>query len=188
MRSSKYLGRMCLTAVALAWGTSASFAADVTAPPAPVVIGASPVGVAGPGCAGCETCPEGGAKSKFRPGLLHKDKNAPFNVTLCPGACYGYFQTQWRKWDDVCPYPYTGIGVSDAPRLPGAPLPPLPGGLGQPRPLDPKVTDPKMADPKKVEPKKNGPKKGSVLPPGNGGAYSSYHLPAIPVAPSKFAP
>ncbi|HSQ57814.1 MAG TPA: hypothetical protein VLM40_18975, partial [Gemmata sp.] len=35
-------------------------------------------------------------------------KKEPFAITLCPGACFGYFQTQWRKWDDVCPIPYIG--------------------------------------------------------------------------------
>jgi hypothetical protein len=186
---------MSLAAVALAWGAFASFAADVTPPPAPVVAG--PVIAGAPGCvsctAGCETCTHGVAKSncalcgKMLPGLLRKGQKAPFNVTLCPGSCFGYFQTQWRKWDDVCPYPYLGVGVSDAPRLPGAPLPPQGSGLNPPRPLDPKVTDPKKTDPKGTDPKMTDPKKVGAVPPSGGSAYHSY-LPAIPTAPGKFGP
>jgi hypothetical protein len=96
----------------------------------------------------------------------------PYQVHLCPGACFGYFQTQWRRWDEVCPYPYLGMGVNDAPRIPGTPMPPPKSGGGElapPRPLDPKV-----AEPKTVEPKKGG---GSDLPP----------LP-VPPLPNKFGP
>jgi hypothetical protein len=98
--------------------------------------------------------------------VLHKGGKAPFPVTLCPGACFGYFQTQWRKWDEVCPYPYLGMGPSggaqstNAPQTPGTG--PRPGELTQPRPVDPKMADPKMPDPKKT---------------------GSLNLPAIPVAP-----
>jgi hypothetical protein len=66
------------------------------------------------GCKSCESC--GGS-------WLHHHDKGPFVVNLCPGACFGYFQTQWRKWDDVCPYPYQGIGVSDAPRPPSPVIP-----------------------------------------------------------------
>ena len=96
-----------------------------------------------------------------------------YPVTLCPGACFGYFQTQWRKWDEVCPYPYLGVGVSDAMRTPGAAPPrPIPGSeLAPPRPVDPKTVDPKTVDPKKL------------------GANTPLY-PSIPTAPvtSKFGP
>lgn len=142
--------------VAFAWaGASAALAADVTAPPPPPAYGAYGAAPVAVGMPGCETCQHGVAKAScstcgkmFGKHLLHKDKNAPFPVTLCPGACFGYFQTQWRKWDEVCPYPYLGIGVNDAPRVPGT-MPPPGTGLAPPRPLDPKMTDPKMPDPKK---------------------------------------
>jgi hypothetical protein len=64
-------------------------------------------------------------------GNSNHHKKDPYPVTLCPGACFGYFQTQWRKWEEVCPYPYIGRGLSDAPRPTGT-LPP-------PRPFDPNV-------------------------------------------------
>jgi hypothetical protein len=132
-------------------------------------VAAAPVSV---GEGGCASCQHGAIKSacdtcgKFLGSHLHKGKKAPYPVTLCPGSCFGYFQTQWRKWDEVCPYPYLGQGVSDAPRQPGAAAPARPGTGGEltpPRPLDPKMTDPKM-------PEKTG------------------SLPPIPVVPSKFAP
>ncbi len=170
MSISKYFARLCLTTVAVAWVAFAAVAADVTPPPPPPIVGAAPVSVGAPGC---ETCQHGISKSncttcgKWLGTHLHKDKKAPFPVTLCPGSCFGYFQTQWRKWDEVCPYPYLGVGVSDAARLPGAMVPPPSGGLPPPRPVDPKMmTDPKMPDPKQT---------GSALP-------------AIPGVPSKFNP
>jgi len=95
--------------------------------------------------AGCPTCAAasssvGGCKSCGTSWFHHHDKG-PYVVNLCPGACFGYFQTQWRKWDDVCPYPYQGIGVSDAPKPPSPVLPGVskPGTtLPGPRPVDPK--------------------------------------------------
>lgn len=177
--SCSFIVRSALVAMAgaLAWaGASSALAADVTPPTPPVVVGAAPVSVGDPGCATCQTCQHGIAKSKCATcgrlfgSNLHRDKKAPYPVTLCPGACFGYFQTQWRKWDEVCPYPYLGVGVSDAPRQPAGVLNPPPGGLTPPRPLDPKMTDPKMPDPKKADPKKTG---GTALPP-------------IPVVQSKF--
>jgi hypothetical protein len=162
---------------AFAWGTSAP-AADVAVPPPPVAA-AAPVAVGeAPGCASCQSCEHGaGAAPKGRCSscgkLFHKER-PPFPVTLCPGSCFGYFQTQWRKWDEVCPYPYLGTGVSDAMRTPGAAPPrPAPSGseLTPPRPVDPSA--PKMIDPKKL---------GSNTP-----LYPS--VPLAPVtAPSKFAP
>ena len=150
---------------AFAWTGASAPAADVTPPPPPVV---APGAVSVGGAPGCETCQHGVAGGCATcgklGGLMHKDwlhKNkGPYPVTLCPGSCFGYFQTQWRKWDDACPYPYLGIGVGDAPRT----MTPPGTGLPQPRPIDPKMP----------EPKKTG----------------SLDLPSIPTAPtgSKFAP
>lgn len=170
------LVRSALVAMAttLVWGgVSTALAADVTPPPAPVY--GAPVTVGDPGCASCQSGQPALGRTKCNTcgklfgSNLHKDRKAPYPVTLCPGACFGYFQTQWRKWDDVCPYPYLGQGVTDAPRPPAGvlnPLPPGGGTLTPPRPLDPKMTDPKMPDPKKTG-------SGSSLPP-------------IPVVQSKF--
>jgi hypothetical protein len=161
MSIRSFFVRLSLKAAAVAvfaWGGSSVSAADVTVPPAPVAV-AAPVSVGAPGCATCqngggESCQHGAIRSKCNVcgkllgSHLHKDKKAPFPVTLCPGACFGYFQTQWRKWDEVCPYPYLGTGVSDAPKPPAGVLNPRPGtGLEAPRPLDPNA--PKMTEPKK---------------------------------------
>ena len=90
----------------------------------------------------------------------------PYVVNLCPGACFGYFQTQWRKWDDVCPYPYDGGVVVDPMMKPPVPhlspsdkLPPKNGDAVPP----PRVVDPKAGMP--------------VPPPGLGA------LPSIPPYP-----
>jgi hypothetical protein len=91
-------------------------------------------GAAGP-TVGCSTC---GKLLRGHNRFGHKNKNEPFQVNLCPGACFGYFQTQWRKWDDVCPYPYLGTGVSDAPKPPAPALPKSGTPLTPPRPIDPK--------------------------------------------------
>lgn len=152
---------------AFAWAGSSASAADVVPPAPPVTVTAAPVTVGDPGCASCQTCAHGVKGHCNVCDKWLKSKKAPFPVTLCPGACFGYFQTQWRKWDEVCPYPYLGQGVSDAAKTPGSVTSPRPGELGQPRSVDPK-----MPDPKKV---------GSV------------DLPAIPAAvvapavPNKFA-
>lgn len=96
-------------------------------------------GASGP-TVGCSTC---GKLLRGHARFGHKN-DGPFQVNLCPGACFGYFQTQWRKWEDVCPYPYIGHGVTDSPRRPTPVALPRPGGeLTPPRPIDPKATDPK---------------------------------------------
>ena len=160
---------------AFSWSGSTASAADTTPPPAPVSVSVSgaPVVAGAPGCASCQMCAHGAFKGhcdvcgKLLGSKLHKDKKAPFPVTLCPGACFGYFQTQWRKWDEVCPYPYLGTGVNEAARAPGAPTGPRPGELGQPRPIDQKMPEPKVPDTKKM---------------------GSLQMPAIPVAPTAVAP
>jgi hypothetical protein len=180
MSVSSYFARWATRVAAVAvfaWTGTSARAADV-APGAPPAGIAAPVSVGGGWAPGCETCQHGIAKGHCNTcgklltwDRLHKDKKAMYPVNLCPGACFGYFQTQWRKWDEVCPYPYLGIGVNDSMRLPGGVTPvapPRPGELTPPRPFDPK-----MMDPKKV---------GSNTP----------LLPSIPVAPapmtSKFGP
>ena len=138
-------------AVVLAvWSESSVSAADYPGIP-PAVVG-QPNTVASPApVSGCPTCtsaaaPATGCKSCAASGstwFFKREKGASA-VNLCPGACFGYFQTQWRKWDDVCPYPYQGVGVSDAPKPP-APTLPTPGKTGttvpSPRPVDPKPGD-----------------------------------------------
>jgi hypothetical protein len=156
---------MAAMIAAAAWAVPAR-AADEGRAAAPVYgapVSADPAGGtcatcggAGP-TVGCSTC---GKLLRGHARFGHKN-TGPFQVNLCPGACFGYFQTQWRKWEDVCPYPYIGHGVSDAPRRPTQTPPARPGELNPPRTLEPK----KMP-----------------APPGGG-------LPAIPdPMPGKFGP
>ncbi len=141
---------------ALATGSAADLrAADNNQMPVSGSFTWSPGPMAGPSCpscgggsfssgsSGCKSCQGGSCGgSWFKP----HDKG-PFVVNLCPGSCFGYFQTQWRRWDEVCPYPYQGIGVSDAPKPPAPALPAVtapggtttPGTLPGPRPVDPKT-------------------------------------------------
>lgn len=102
------------------------------------------------GCSSCGSCGRAPCDTTCISNLItkHNNKKVPFAVNLCPGACFGYFQTQWRKWDEVCPYPYQGTGVTDAPKPPSPHLPSVydrqppdrkgPGGvLPDPRPVKP---------------------------------------------------
>jgi hypothetical protein len=201
MAVSKFFARAAFVA-ALAWAGGEALGADVVPPRpiAPAVVGAPPVlgagpviveGEAGPG--GCATCQHGAAAgtcSRCAKWLaLHKHKGQ-FPVTLCPGACFGYFQTQWRKWDEVCPYPYLGTGVSDAGRLPGPVVAPKTGTeLTPPRTLDPKA--PKMPDPKKLGSAPVGAPAPKATPATATPVLKSYavsDLPPIPPAPGKFVP
>jgi hypothetical protein len=149
-------------AVVLAAGSGTNLgAADIPMVPAPVAGQYSqPATTVPPG--GCPTCAAAssqsmGAKSCPNCGshwFQHHTKG-PYVVNLCPGACFGYFQTQWRKWDDVCPYPYQGIGVSDAPK----PVAPVLPGISKPATT---IPTPRPVDTKPMS--------------------SNYTLPSIPVA------
>jgi hypothetical protein len=164
--------RLVAVTVLVLVGESAR-AADVSAPPAAAApVYGDPAAPAMPGCAACQGgayCQHGAIRGKcdvcgkLLGSNLHKlkHKKDPFPVTLCPGACFGYFQTQWRKWDEVCPYPYTGTGVSDAAKPISPSTNPRPAGTGleAPRTLEKGMTEPKKSD-----------------------------LPAIPNAGSKFGP
>ena len=176
MSISKLCASLTLTATAvLAWSDRAAFAAD-TPMPAPMTSAfgtAAQVSVGAPGCATCEHgVPAAGCTScgrKLLSGqLLHKNTHA--SASLCPGACFGYFQTQWRKWDEVCPYPYSGTGTGNNSAPPTGPFfPPnmTPPGTSLPTP---RPVDPKMVESKKV------------------GINSGSDLPVIPVPSNKFGP
>jgi hypothetical protein len=139
-------------AVVLAlWTDNSLYAADYPSVPAPVMGQAGMATTAAP-VSGCPTCGTAGPRvtgsscATCGSSWFHKHDKGPYVVNLCPGACFGYFQTQWRKWDDVCPYPYQGIGVSDAPRPPAPALPGIskPGTtIPGPRPVEPKTSDSK---------------------------------------------
>ena len=163
MSIRSFLARHAMKAIAVAvfaWAGSTASASDPYISP-----GAGPVAVGAPGC---ETCQHGAARSSCttcKPSLLFPKRNQPYPVNLCPGACFGYFQTQWRKWDEACPYPYVGQGLSDAPKppIPVVNVPrPGAGELNPPRPLDP------MKDIKRPEEKKSG----FDVPPIPGGKFN----------------
>ena len=141
MTSGRFLGRLAARAAVLVMAVGyvgIAVAADqpvVVAPAAPVVEGCPTCtdGAAGAPCgrAGCRTC---GGKFGHRAGC---NPPKPIAGQLRPGACFGYFQTQWHRWEDVCPLPYQGVGVNDAPRR----LPTVPGVLPAPT-LQPKSDAP----------------------------------------------
>jgi hypothetical protein len=148
MTVHKFILAAAVAVVLAVWTDSSVRAADYPPIPPPVMgqpnASAVPVpasscptcGAAAGHAAGCKSCSTCGSS------WYHKKDKGPYVVNLCPGACFGYFQTQWRKWDDVCPYPYQGIGVSDAPKPPAPALPAItkPGAttIPSPRPVDSK--------------------------------------------------
>jgi hypothetical protein len=117
--------------VAVLGGSGTALAVDETPAPKAVAVPAMPAGPSCPTCGGGPAVAGHGHGVCGRLGcgvaLFHK-KKAPYVVELCPGACFGYFQTQWHKWEDVCPLPYQGVGLSDAPRPAPGYIPPA----GQP--------------------------------------------------------
>jgi hypothetical protein len=176
-----------LTAAVLLVAGSGARAADPTpipgylAPPTGPV--AQPYVQSGGTCATCGHG-RGGVVSALRGGCgLHGSSckptcpthnKPPYVVNLCPGACFGYFQTQWRRWDEVCPYPYQGTGVSDAARPP-SPFLPSPSVSDRP-PVDKKGKDGgALPDPRPIDPKTGKP----IVPPPSGG------LPPIPPPPGN---
>jgi hypothetical protein len=159
-----------VAAVVVALGVAGTLAASDN-PPLP----AAPAAAAS--CANCAQpaapCPSCG---KSLLGHGHKCR-ITYEPHLCPGACFGYFQTQWHRWDEVCPIPYQGVGVSDAPPVP-TPRTTTPTPLGPPSKMPP------------VDQKKN-----TELPDPNGkgqlprqlplpaNTTGTNQLPTIPTAP-----
>lgn len=131
-------------ALVLLVGSGRAHASDTPVAPSPPA--AAPLAIPCPTCAAgapapapggswgkggsCKTCRTIGRKCSHCAHCY-----APY---LCPGACFGYFQTQWHRWEDVCPIPYQGTGVSDSPP-PATPYIPAPGAttpMGKP-PVEP---------------------------------------------------
>ena len=185
-----------LSAAALL-GLSAGVSRAADATPAPA---AAPAVEAGPACAtcaaeGCQTCSgkEGCHKNLLGGMHLHTKKvHVPY---LCPGACFGYFQTKWNRWEDVCGHYYQGINVSDAPKapIPAAKQPPTfgkPSGTGTG--TSPMLTPMPIPEGKAPIPSAPLPSP-SVVPPTPKtdlpiGPKAS-DLPPLPVVPpSKFSP
>ena len=104
---------------------------------------------------GCATCNGAAAAcdscGKVKKSLFHHHKTCtPYQTTLCPGACFGYFQTQWHRWENVCPIPYQGVGLTDAPARATPAIPPVvvpkatgsDGPVPKPLPMVPTVPAP----------------------------------------------
>jgi hypothetical protein len=95
-------------------------------------------------CTSCEVMPMASTRMKLSTDHhLQRKPLPPINVTLCPGACFGYFPTQWRSWDDAC-------GTTPSVPVPGyiPAFPPtsdvIPGKNGR-------APDPRSADPMKMK-------------------------------------
>ena len=166
-----------LTFVLGAVGTSGAADTPVAGPPqvllhasAPCATCAAPAGVpCGP------TCATAACRTHFgRPKL-------PYQTHLCPGACFGYFQTQWSKWEDVCPLPYQEQRYTDHPAQRTTPVTPVRAPADTKKPDTKKDADPKFNKDSKggeLPPPRTGPGIGAI-PMGRGTT-----LPAIPQAPN----
>jgi hypothetical protein len=90
--------------IVLLWAIPAGRASDAPRSAAPLLVVTKGSGGTCEVVGGsCEPCRTGSS------GILHRRK-APNDVTLCPDACFGYFPTQWRKWEDACPIPFVPTG------------------------------------------------------------------------------
>lgn len=147
MINQKIILTAVLAAVIALYVQSGGMTADLPgAPPPSAAPFSGPATVPAMGCLTCGAAAGTNTSDCKSCGTswFKKHTKGPYVVNLCPGACFGYFQTQWRKWDDVCPYPYQGVGVSDAPRPPAPVLPgvPKPGlTIPSPRPVETKPSD-----------------------------------------------
>ena len=162
MNVGRVLGRFSVVSLAVGYVGLAT-AADqpvVVAPAAPAVVGDV-----------CPTCTAGSAGAPCGKAGCGNGCNPkkPVVGQLRPGACFGYFQTQWHRWEDVCPLPYQGVGQNDAPqRTPFA----GPGGIPQAAPAAP--------------PKSDAPPKATPMPTRPVPGAKTGILPGIPAPDGKF--
>lgn len=183
----------------------------------PAAAGDGPLRGIGHGTAGGSSCADGNCDKHFtragsdcptcvngRFGIGWRKR--PTVPTLAPGACFGYFPTQWNRWEDVCPLPYSG--APEPPPGPKAaktaPLPdPRPAGdgadpkaKGSDQPITPKgagtgakgtdlpKTDLPKTDVPKTLPKTDLPK----APPGGDGPRGASGGAALPTIPTALPP
>jgi hypothetical protein len=107
----------------------------------------SSVYVLEPGCSTCTnaTVTASGGKT-CRPGLMGGVtlRHQPQGVYLSPNSCFGHFQTQWRKWEEVCPTPHIVVLPSADKEVQKKPN----GSIPEPRLVDPtKMKDSKLPPP-----------------------------------------
>ncbi len=159
MNVGRVLGRFAAVGVAVG-----SFGL-ATAADQPVVVAPAAPAVVGDVCPTCTAGPAGAPCGKAGCGNGCNPKK-PVVGQLRPGACFGYFQTQWHRWEDVCPLPYQGVGQNDAPLRT-----PFVGGVPQTVPGAP----PKSDAPPKLTPMPTTPM--PMTTPGTKGT------PGLPVPP-----
>jgi hypothetical protein len=165
-------------AVVLALGAArVARAADVPPPYscAPAALAAGPC--ASQGCtntgltrftASCRGVNSACANSSCETSRFPMHKKEPYVVNLCPGGCFGHFQTQWRKWDEVCP-------VQGVVEVMPPPIPPLPPSSDR-TPVDKKKNGDGLPPPRVIDPKIGMP----IPPPPPPGVGT---LPAVPLYP-----
>jgi len=127
------------------WCSSPACAGDIPAPSGVSAVIVHPGG----NCTACEVVPMSHTRVRLTPHhnwLENHKPLPPITVNLCPGACFGHFQTQWRKWEDACPYPYTGSYDPIRPEIPNIPSASdaAPGKNGT-------LPDPRIGEPKKMK-------------------------------------
>lgn len=107
MKVGRILGRIAVVGLAVGYVGLATAADEPI-----VVVPADPAAA----CATCTTGP-GGAPCNLGGCKTCNGCNPkkPVVGQLRAGACYGYFQTQWHRWEDVCAIPYQGVGLNDSP-------------------------------------------------------------------------
>ena len=99
-------------------------------------------------CSSCEVLPSATTKMQLsgEHGIHKHIRPLPAKpITLCPGACYGYFPTQWRSWDEAC-----GI-VHVAPPIPGMMTPAIPPSSDATPGKNGRAPDPRSVDPMKMK-------------------------------------
>jgi hypothetical protein len=87
-------------------------------------------------CTSCEVVPTASTYMRLsgeHPLLKHRKPLPTKTIDLCPGACFGYFPTQWRTWDEACGLP----GHGAAPMIPPADPAYKNGRAPNPRSVDP---------------------------------------------------
>jgi hypothetical protein len=181
MNVGRALSRLAARAAAL--GLAAGYVGLAVAADEPARVAPAAPAVAAPEI--CPTCTAGDARAPGgKAGCARCGHRAGCNPKkpvvgeLRPGACFGYFQTQWHRWENVCPLPYQGVGIPDAPQ--GLPLPGSTGITPKAAPV-PKSDAPMPLPMNTTPPTKTGTAP-APTPPAKG--ITTSPTPAIPAPPA----